>query len=344
MHARQTEPQMESQGDLGSGTPAPPHLLTLGSPLHLNESFLIKGHDKNTRPRCVFSPERKACDLTLLKPGGFSRLQQAREEVASDPLAGHTACPLLHPVCTKSSLPGGQGNSAWPHLPQSSQQPRVMCQPRWVKPVGRAWHVLAPARPARRSQRVAPHDAHFPKVAGCLPWVPLDVDLEARTGLELGCGGCGSIRLTGHGGICCPVPNLDHRACRQHRSQARSGRQWGSQRGLGQGERSLIPPLRATREGDRPGGDKPDGRCGTPAHLQTSLGSVAGASQAGPWWGKDSCTAPGAVSSSWLGFWLPAALALGAHGSSETARCCSLAPLSVGAGEWEAWGQRPDES
>lgn len=151
MHARQTESQMESQGDLGSGTPAPPHLLTLGSPLHLNESFLIKGHDKNTRPRCVFSPERKACDLTLLKPGGFSRLQQAREEVASDPLAGHTACPLLHPVCTKSSLPGGQGNSAWPHLPQSSQQPRVMCQPRWVKPVGRAWHVLAPARPARRS-------------------------------------------------------------------------------------------------------------------------------------------------------------------------------------------------
>lgn len=69
-----------------------------------------------------------------------------------------------------------------------------------------------------------------------------------------------------------------------------------------------------------------------------------GASQAGPWWGKDSCTAPGAVSSSWLGFWLPAALALGAHGSSETARCCSLAPLSVGAGEREAWGQRPDES
>lgn len=157
-------------------------------------------------------------------------------------------------------------------------------------------------------------------------------------------GGCGSIRLTGHGGICCPVPNLDHRACRQHRSQARSGRQWGSQRGLGQGERSLIPPLRATREGDRPGGDKPDGRCGTPAHLQTSLGSVAGASQAGPWWVKDSCTAPGAVSSSWLGFWLPAASALGAHGSSETARCCSLAPLSVGAGEREAWGQRPDES
>lgn len=151
MHARQTEPQMESQGDLGSGTPAPPHLLTLGSPLHLNESFLIKGHDKNTRPRCVFSPERKACDLTLLKPGGFSRLQQAREEVVSDPLAGHTACPLLHPVCTKSSLPGGQGNSAWPHLPQSSQQPRAMCQPRWVKPVGRAWHVLAPACPARRS-------------------------------------------------------------------------------------------------------------------------------------------------------------------------------------------------
>lgn len=186
MHARQTEPQMESQGDLGSGTPAPPHLLTLGSPLHLNESFLIKGHDKNTRPPCVFSPERKACDLTLLKPGGFSRLQQAREEVASDPLAGHTACPLLHPVCTKSSLPGGQGNSAWPHLPQSSQQPRAMCQPRWVKPVGRAWHVLAPARPARRSQRVTQHDAHIPKVAGCLPWVPLDVDLEARTDLELG--------------------------------------------------------------------------------------------------------------------------------------------------------------
>lgn len=72
-------------GGPGFSTAVPPHLVTSGSPLHLDESFLLKGRDKNPQTRCVFSPEHKVSPLTLVKPGGFSPSEQAQEEAAFRP-------------------------------------------------------------------------------------------------------------------------------------------------------------------------------------------------------------------------------------------------------------------
>lgn len=120
-------------GGPGFSTAVPPHLVISGSPRHIDEFFLLKGRDKNTQTRCVFSPEHKVSPLTLVKPGGFSPSEQAQEEAAFRP-SGRTRqltrSAAGYSVIQFARTPGFQGGQA--NLCLASFSPELPAAERYV--------------------------------------------------------------------------------------------------------------------------------------------------------------------------------------------------------------------